>query len=158
MPRSLSSRARRAIFAPQTGEVFVVLLELTHPGLAAPIRVCSNGEAVNHGGNDYLAFPFRATLLSEPEDSVPVAQIEIDNVDRRIVEAIRSVSGEPITATMKVVLASTPEFVEAGPFTLKLRDVSYDALTVAGTLSPDDTFTAAFPAPLMSPTTLPGLF
>lgn len=158
MPRALSATAKRAIFAQETGEVFVVLLELTHPQLPAPIRVCSNGDTIIHDGADYVPFPFRASLLSEPDDTVPQATLEIDNVDRQIVEAVRSVSGQPISVRMKVVLASSPDFVEAGPFDLKLRDVGYDALVVSGTLAVDDVFTAAFPSPIMSPTTAPGLF
>ncbi len=163
--RSLSSAAKSAIFASETGEVFVVLLELSHPDLAESIRVSSDNATAlpgglygtQHGGNDYQHFPFQVTLASEPEDRPPSARLRIDNVDRRVVEAIRTVSG-PIAISKTLVLASSPEVTESGPFEFTLRRVRYSANAVEGELVYEDFLSEPYPAGTFGPAGFAGLF
>lgn len=158
MARPLSIAARRAIFASQTGEVFVGLLTLSHPLLHDPIRVCSDSSDTTSGGVVYLAFPFEMTMPAEREDGLPRVQLRVCNVDRRIVEAARSVYGEPMQVEFSVVLASSPDVLECGPFTFSLEDIGYDALTVEGSLAYEDFLNEAFPDGSMDPNQFPGLF
>ena len=62
MPRTLSNTARRALYAQETGEVFLLLLVISHPSLPAPIRVVNNSEDVVSGGFTYQRFPFELAL------------------------------------------------------------------------------------------------
>ena len=158
MARSLSSTARAAIFAQQTGEVFVVLLALEHPDFSATLRVCSNDTAVTSGGYEYLPFPFDITLPDDIEDAPPRVALRIDNVDRRVVQEIRGIRGNPVTVRLSVVIASNPDAVEAGPFEFALRDVQYDSKTVEGTLMYEDILSESFPADSFTPARFPGLF
>ena len=114
MPRPLSSAARAAIFAQETGEAFIFLLELSHPDFTDTLRVCNNGENVTSNGQTYLWFPFELTLAGETDDTLPRARLRICNVDRRIVQAVRSVASQPVTARIALVMASTPDTIEAG--------------------------------------------
>jgi hypothetical protein len=105
----------------------------------------------------FLPYPFDLTEPDDVTDEIPQVQITIDNVDRSIVNMLRSLSSPP-TVTLEVVLASSPNHVEHGPFTLHLRKADYDALVVNGTLDFGDELETAFPAHTMTPTTCPGLF
>lgn len=158
MPRPLSSAARAAIFAQETGEAFIFLLELTHPGFADTLRVCNNGENVTSNGQTYLWFPFELTLAGETDDTLPRARLRICNVDRRIVQAVRSVASQPVTARIALVMASTPDTIEAGWFEFRLVDVGYDELTVEGALEFDDAWNEPYPADSFTPSRFPGLF
>lgn len=158
MPRPLSTPAIRALFASQTGEAFIVLLTLSHPTLANPIRVCSDGQALISNGNTYVAFPFRISLPAEVEGAPPTTELEIDNVDRSIVKAVREATGEPIQISMSVVLASSPNTIEAGPFDFTLRNVEYDASVVRGQLQYEDILNEPYPGDTMTPSRFPGLF
>ncbi|MGH7243618.1 MAG: DUF1833 family protein [Phycisphaerales bacterium] len=158
MPRSLSATARAALFAQETGEVFLFLLVLSHPSLSEPIRVCNDQVNTTSNGIVYVAFPFQLKLPPDDDTPAPEVSLSIDNVDRKIVEAVRRCQGEPITATLSIVLASSPNVLEAGPFDFKLRQVDYDKLAVNGTLKFDDILNEPFPGDTMTPSRFPGLF
>lgn len=156
--RSLSAPARRAIYAQQTGEAFLVLLTLTHASFAPPIRVCSDARDVSSVGQTYVAFPFEVGLPPERDEGPFTVQLRIANADRRIVQAVRTASGEPVQVELRVVLASSPDLTEAGPFAFALRDVEYDAEWVTGTLMFEDVLNEPFPAREVDPNTFPGVF
>lgn len=158
MPRTLSSVAREAIFAAQTGEAFLVLLTLSHPDLADPIRVTSDSVNTVSGGNTFQRFPFTIGIPDEPEDVPPSARLEIDNVSREIIAAVQTVTGPPIAVRIEVVTASTTNTVECGPYDMILQDVSGNALTVGGTLTFENILNEPFPAGEFTPTDFPGCF
>lgn len=154
--RTLSTAALRAGHAQETGEVYLILLTISHPDLTAPIRVVNNNENVTSRNNFFVAFPFAIELPLEDSDQPPRARLRIDNVDRSIVASIRAIDGPP-TVTIEVILASQPNTVEASFEALVLRNVSYDAATVTGELA----FEQIVVEPVASnftPAKFPGLF
>lgn len=158
MARELSVTAKQAVYATQTGEVFLVLLELSHPQMAEPIRVTSDGIATVVDGVTYQPYPFQIAMPPDADDAPPRVQLAIDAIDRSIIQAVRGLSGEPITVRQWVVLASSPSTVEAGPFEFKMREVEYDAYTVTGSLQYADLVGEPYPADLFAPSTTPGVF
>ncbi len=158
MPRPLSITARQAIFAAQTGEVFLILCTLSHPSLAEPIRVVQNTQDITHQGQTFQRFPFEVTLPAENDEAPPAARISIDNADRTIMQAVRSLTQPAMTVELKVVLASSPDVVEVGPFEFKLRDVVGDAGVVSGSLMYEDLLRQQYPGDDFTPGTTPGLF
>lgn len=153
--RSLSPAAVAAMNAPESGEVWLVLLTISNPGMTT-IRVVSNNEDITSRGNTYLAFPFEIELPGQDPDSPSSARLRIDNVDKRIVEAVRSITTPP-NVTIEVVLASQPDTVEIAYTDLTLRSVEYDADSVRGEL----TFESIFSEPVtltITPNRFPGLF
>lgn len=157
MARPLSPAAMRSIMAQYSDEVWAILLTIEHPNLAEPIRVTSNSENIVSNGETYIAFPFGAALPSERDDQMARVQLIIDNVDRRVVEAVRTITSAP-TVTMSVVLASDPDTIEAGPWEMTMRDIRYDALTVQGELSFENILNAPCPEGIFSPADFPGLY
>jgi hypothetical protein len=167
MPRNLSQAMRAAAFAQETGEVLVLLVTLSHPSMTDDIRVASDGQDVVSRGQLYVAYPFEPFCPSDREDSPPRVSLRICNVDRRIVQAVRSIPTDPAAAgggngplrvTLELVLASSPDLVEAGPYTFNLREVQFDALVVEGTLMYEDILNEPYPADVHTPARFPGLF
>lgn len=158
MPRVLSERARRSLFSQETADVWVALLTISHPSIST-IRVCTGGADVTSSGQLFSAFPFSITLAGSSEDTIPAARLRIDNVDRRIVEAVRSVAAmDPISVGLALVLAETPNVIEVGWFDFALREVRYDSLAVEGTLRHEDIFSDPWPHEVVSPSRFPGIF
>lgn len=156
MARTLSSRALQALFAQETDEVFILLLTINHINLLEPIRVCSDAKDVVSRGNTYLAFPFELSLPTDLAEQMPQAELQIDNIDRRIVQAVRLINS-PATVQIEGVLLSTPDVVELA-WTMTMREVTYDVLTVTGSLRFEEIFVEAFPKDRVTPATIPAVF
>lgn len=131
--RQISSEARAAINAPQTSEVFLIILEINHDDLPFPIRVVNNNESIISNGNTYLATAFSFTIPAQEEGTISNSRLIIDNVDRSMVLAIRSIKSPP-DISASVILASDPDTIEAGPWEFKLRNTTYTRQTVSGEL------------------------
>lgn len=157
MSRALSTAAKSAVFAQETGEAFLILLTIDHADLGSPVRVVNNQTDITSRGDLYVGFPFEVTLPDEDPDGMAMVQLKIDNVDRQIVDSIRSVSSPP-TVTLEVVMGSTPDTVEGGPFEMQLRNASYDAFVVTGSLSFEPVLSEPFPGGSFIPSEFPGLF
>lgn len=157
MSRSLSTVAKIAIFSQETAEVFLLLLTIAHPNLSPPIRVVNNQQDITSGGDTYTAFPFEITLPDEKEESIPWMRLAIDNVDKQIVQAMRSLTSPP-TITLTVVLASQPDTVEVSFTGFVLRDVTHNALVVEGSLMLEDVLNEAYSQHSFTPNLYAGLF
>lgn len=154
MPVSAAMRA--AIQAPETDAAILTLITIEHAGLAEPLRVTSDAVDTVSRGQTHVPYPFRGRLADSGGDSPPRAQLEIDNVDRRIVEGVQALSGPP-SVTIELVLADSPDLLEAGPYVFGLVDIEWDVAIVRGTLSYDTTLMDPWPARTFAPRGWPGL-
>lgn len=154
--RTLSPTALQAGFESQTAEVFLVLLQITHPNLPEAIRVVNNNENVTSGGNVYIAYPFEIELPGEDSDQPPLARLRIDNVDRLLVATVREIATPP-QITIRVVLASQPDTIEMEFQGLTMRNVTYDAATISGELVFEQILVEPV-ATVMTPSKFPGAF
>lgn len=138
--RVLSAPATAAIAAEETDEVFLVCVKISHADLVAPIRVVNNIEDITRTEDavsvDYVGLPFEIELPDEGERPGET-RLSVDNVDRRIVEAIRTIQSPP-DVEIRVVLASQPDVIEYELTGLTLRDATYDVSTVQGYLRFED--------------------
>lgn len=157
MSRSLSAVAIGSTNDQNTGEVWLPLLTIAHPEiLDGPIRLVSDMQDIVSRGNNYVALPFEIVLPGEDPDSPAKAVLRVDNVDRRIVQALRDLTSPPLV-TIEVVLASQPDTVEVSYPDMTLRNATYDASYVSGELS----FDAIYVEPVsivITPQRFPGLF
>jgi hypothetical protein len=156
MSRNVTSTFRSAAFAQETNQVYLVLLAISHASITT-IYVVNNYANIVSNGNTYIGFPFDIELPQDFEEALPSVSLTICNVDRQIVQAVRTLQGAP-TITISVVLASSPNTVEAGPYTMTLREVSYDAMAVSGTIMPEDMLNEAYPGDYFTPSNFPGIF
>lgn len=155
--RAVTQPALQAMLAQQTAEVFVPCLRIQHPDLET-IRVCFNTEKLVRADGDYLPYPFQISLPSQREDEIPNVKVTIDNTDLSVNEAIRNLVGAPVV-TFDVVLASSPDMIEAGPFYFELQQATADANTIQGVLGQEEsTFNQLYPGQQYTPVSSRGLF
>jgi len=151
--RNLSSSALNSMMnGTESDAVWLVLLELSHPSLVIPYRLVNNTEKIVSNGEDYIAYPFEIILSADDGTKLPEIQLTIDNVDRSLVETIRTLA-EPPKISIKVVLASQPDIVEIEIQHMVLREVTYDQYRITGTLYADDILNARFPEGVISKAT-----
>lgn len=155
--RTGSVTFREAIFSQQTEEVFILLIEISHPTLPDDIRVCSGGRDITSGGNLYVYYPFDITLPDDVAESVSKAKITIGNVSRDLTDAIRRMTSSPVI-NVKLVLASNPDVIEIAFEGFKLVTVDYNALTITGDISIEDFLTEPVQGDSFVPSQFPSLF
>ena len=104
----------------------------------------------------YEAFPFDVLIPKNVDGEVSTAKLVLDNVDRRLINQIRSQT-EPLRVSYDIVLASNPVDILASFTDFKLRQVSYDAISISGSLTMED-FLNEPVGSIMSGQNFPGLF
>lgn len=155
--RVLSATAAKAILARETDEVFLCLLEITHPDITT-IRIANNTEPVIRADGTYNPYPFEAVLPEDSDSASPAVQLRIDNIDRDVTRAIRNLSGVP-KCTLRVVLASNPNVDEVGPFNFSILNIDYDVMTISAQIGYEEDFlNQAVPAQSYIPSNSPGIF
>ncbi|MFA7287329.1 MAG: DUF1833 family protein [Melioribacteraceae bacterium] len=168
MSRSTSATFRDAVYRPETGEVYVLLLTVNHDDLTTPIRVSTDNNdtftvdsttvrGTISNGNNFIYLPMEITLPDDSDESISQAKISIDNIDRDILRSIRSLESPP-TVSIQVVLASSPNTYEAQFNNFVLRDVTADSLVISGTLSLSNFLNEPFPGGTILPSNFPGIF
>lgn len=163
--RKLSKETLEAIFAPQTDKAFYILLTID-PDTEGyePVRVYNaneteNGEPriITHKGNQFVAYPFTINLPGEGEDVSTELTLSISNVDRTITETIRQLH-KPMKVTLEVVMSDDVEVTEAGPWNMKLVNVTGTALTIDAKIIIDRFMDEPFPKGKMDATIFPAMF
>lgn len=138
MARDLTDEALRAIYGEQTSKVYVQLLTISHPDLVPPFRACDNREAVTQfaGQPEEVTFAPYAFKAVWPEDHAtrrPALRIVIDNVDREIVQTLRTLATPP-DIDIQLVRADDPDTVDARLPKFRLVEAEYDVIAVQGHL------------------------
>lgn len=154
----LSDVARAAALAQETGEVFLVLLTISHDDIiGGPIRVVNNTEDILSRGNTFIAFPFELQLPDDSTERAPLARLSIDNISREIAQAIRTITSPP-TVTIELILADAPDDIELSLPEFTLRNVTWDVQSVAGDLMVQDLISEPYPVGVYDPSRFPALF
>lgn len=154
--RTLSTTAREAIYAQQTDEVFLTILEITHDDIQVPIRIVNDYSNIVSNGNTYTAFPFQISLPKESEE-ISRASVSFDNVSRELIDEIRSIETPP-SISLSIILADSPDTIEVGPFNFILTNATYNQFTIQAELNFEDILNQNYPADTFTPQNHPGLF
>lgn len=167
MSRTVSLTLRDAMYSQETGEIPVVLLTISHPSFAEIARLSSDPTTrlsdtpLQYGtvsrGQTYIFCPFSTALPDDIDQRAPTARLMVENVSRKLVEIIRSVSS-PATASIELVLASSPNSVEIEYPSFDIRSASYNANIMTLELSIDALTEEPYPAGNFDPSAFPGLF
>jgi hypothetical protein len=122
-----------------------------------PLYLVNNNEEFISNGITYLPYPFQLVLPEDTGDKLPMVSLTISNIDGAIIEAIRGFDQAP-QITVQLVSSAYPDLVEKKLDYLKLRDVSYDAMTITGNLETINILTRRFPNGSYEPVQFPSLF
>ena len=160
MSRTVSSTLRTAMQAQETGEILLAITTISHPSIVGgPLRVVNDLQDLTSNGNVYTAFPFEVTLPEDADQALPHLRLVLDNIDRSMVTAIRSIPPRQApTIQVDLVLATSPNTIEVSFAGLSLREVSYDAFRVEGDLMLDEDDREPFPAESFTPQIVPAIF
>lgn len=156
----ISANQLRGLLAQETDEVFLMCVTISHPSFTAPYRLVTDMVPLTRAAGVFEPFAFSLNLPTEDDSSVPQVQMSIDNVDNKILLAIRNLpSGIRPDVLMEVVSASEPDTLAAGAADFKILSIDYDDGTVNATIGfEDDILNTAIPGDIYSPTNSPGLF
>lgn len=169
--RRVSLNARAAQDAATSDEVEVLLVRITHPDLDEPLRLSS--DPTTRISTDPLAygtvsrwgapagavhwFVLASTMLPDDTDDAPAAAtLILEAVDRDMATILRSTTIRA-TVAMAVVLASSPDVVEAEWTELQLVSAEGDAGEIRLSISRDPITSEPWPSRRMTRTAFPGL-
>lgn len=82
------------------------------------------------GDYAFVAFPFTVRLHTRSDDMDAMAEIVADNVDQRIIQALRALE-YGATVRYEVALAGDPYGVEMGPFDFEVKGFSANLTTIS---------------------------
>lgn len=167
----LSPAALRAMFSTESDDTLIMLLTVYDPINTNTVvarladgytkRIYETPREVAYGvtsnGNDYLFLPITVSLPSEEDSSAPRCSITITDVTRHIIPIIRSISGPP-RVDIDLVLASTPNYIEASFPGFYITNFTYSADSVQADLAMINYAVEPFPAFTFTPQYFPGLF
>jgi len=148
---------KELLYDQETEEVLVVLITISHDDLASPVRVCSDSENITSRSDLFVAYPFEITLPTDDPEDLPSINLRIDNVDRTIVQNVRSITSAP-SVLVEVIRASAPDTVEVSLPDFKIERINFDALTVSGSLTLESFLQEPYPTATFDPARFPGGF
>lgn len=140
MSRALTTAGLKGILDQTTTSVYLYAMIITHTDLSPDLMVINNSVDldVDIGTVEtFTAFPFEITLPIIEENSVPTAIMRFDNIDRTLVELIRTSNEKPAVELYLVRFApgDTEAAVEVGPLSFSLINVKWDAWKIECQLS-----------------------
>jgi len=171
--RRVSLNARTAQDAQSTDELYVALFHIEHPMLDAPVRLSTDpGERLSvdplmYGtrstwmGSNPVTEPFLfvlvSTMLPSDIDDAPASgSLILENVDNDVAKLLRSFT-DLATVSIAVVLASSPNLIEAEYTDLLLTSADITAGEVTLQFSREDIEEEYYPTGRMTRDRFPGL-
>lgn len=153
----VSAQNTPALNASATDTAWFFLLTITPASGSEVIRLVNNNEPVISNSTTYYPYPFSITLPIDTGDKIPQITLSIDNVDQSLTDAVRELELAP-SIRLQLVTSAFPDLVEKDLDFLKLRNVSYDAMTITGTLEVASVWARKFPAETVDAVRYPSLF
>lgn len=153
----MDTTGREAAYRTATDEVFLFFVQITSPGLEEAVNFVGARKNITVLGIEYLAYPFSLDLPSDDGETISSVTLTIGNVTRKLTESLRSISDD-IYIKYWVALASSPEVVQEGPFSMGLTSIKMNALTIEGTLTTEPIMSQSVCDFNMNPVNFPGLF
>lgn len=176
--RTLSAAALKAMFSADSDDVLITLITIKADvslGIPTDIVFADNytgrltalttdaeviygvTSTVTGTSVDYPFMPVEIALPNDDNTSSARCSITIHDVTRYLLPSIRSITGAPLVE-IRLVLASTPNTLEASYTGFRLSNVSYNANTITAELNMPSMEVEPFPAHSFTPAYFPGLF
>lgn len=144
LPDDIAAELRRGYLS----EPPLVCLTFNHADLVGPIRLVNNNEDIVRGEHTFTAFPFTYRDYVRGDSDFPTGEITADNVDERIVTALRGLPSPP-TVIYEAIIGSD---VVQGPMEFLVLGFAAAVQTISLRISLDFNFLSdAFPKDVFSP-------
>jgi hypothetical protein len=170
---SLSQSAVRAMFASETSEALILLITITNPAdPTTPVRLADGYTnriaslttdtdvvyGVTSNSKDYLFMPMQISLPGEEEAGSAQCSLVLNFVTREAIDLIRTYLISPVSVQIDLVLASSPNTIEATFAGFKITNVTYNADQITFDLNMVSLSREPFPCFTFTPANFPGLF
>jgi hypothetical protein len=113
--------------APQ---LWLECLTFDHPSLTSPIRLVNDKADLVRTAGTFIAFPFTWRDRVQADEQTVTGMIVADNVDQRIIQSLRGITGRP-TVTYEAVLYDSPNTVERGPMEFEVIGFQTNMTTIS---------------------------
>lgn len=161
--RSVSVTFREAVQAVETQEVALLLMRLEeetipYPGLLFvdnPTSISSDLGGDLLASETFIPMHFRVDLPVDDGQNPGEMSITIDNIDALIGEAVANAVLP--TISVYLVLASSPDTVEAGPWVFTFESATVTPQAVTGQAASADGMMNEYPAFKRTAFTVPGI-
>jgi hypothetical protein len=157
MSNTLNNQIIAQMYAQESGDPFLALLTIDHEDFVSPIRLVNDMQDVISRGNTFQAFPFRFRLSPDDGESRREVSIDVDNTTLEFMDEFRSTTS-PLSVTIEMILASTPDTVVQTYDNLKTAGLTYNKTAVKFTLLADDFLNTKMTSESYDPQNFPGLF
>lgn len=158
MAKAYTANFKSTLAEVAANEAPLILLEINHPDLTAPVRVVNDTQDVISNGNTYIAFPFRCTLPDDFEGQASKARLSINNVGKDLMYWIETTNGgSGSTCTFKQILRSVPNTVEWS-ITMNLFNVNVTMQEISAELGFENLFSRPAIKMQYRPDNSPGIF
>lgn len=127
-----------------TDGVWLLMLEIRYDGEEA-LRLVNNTENIAYQGNTYYAFPFTLDDITENNNELPTAKLQVSNVTgtiQRMVEAHNGYTGAEVI--IRVVNSKIPDVAEVEE-SFVIMGTEATAQWMTFTLGSEFSFTRRFP-------------
>lgn len=153
--RILSTTFRAAALKPQSNEVLLYLIDITHPDWEENFYFVFNTTDIESNGTTYQK---QNLQIQPPTDGPNNSQITLtlDNVDRLTLPAFRSVTTPP-KVVLRMILASAPDTVLA-LWKYDIKQIQYKAATIACSCLANSFLSETVPKDKMDPPRNRGLY
>lgn len=169
----MSASALRAMYSQETDDNLIMLVTIADPADPLdPILLADNFTerlttyttdseivyGVKSQGKEYVFLPLSISLPQEIDTGVGQCTIEINYVTSEIIELIRAKLVRPASVQLDLVLASTPDVIEASFSGFSITSATYSASRVSLELTMVSLAREPFPCYTFTPSNFPGLF
>ena len=118
-----------------------ILIQISHPDITT-LYLTDNNEALTYGGHTYSPAYFTIDIPEQAEDADGTASFVIGCVDRQIINIIRTVDYLNIAFVAKYYDGAN--FSNLDGYTMKLKSISWDAVSANGDLYWDNVLPIEF--------------
>ena len=157
MSYALSNPAVASLMAEATREIWLRLLTISHADWPTPIRLVDDTVDIVSRGTTFTAYGFEIAPAPEVPDQLPRIEMVVDNVGQLLTAALESLQSPP-TVMIEIIMASSPDTLERGPWVYQVNQIQYDASHVRAELNYEPLVAEPFPWLRFTPTKFPGLF
>ena len=157
MREQLTPAMLEDLFASETDVVIFSCIKISHPDLPQNLYFINSEENHVIQGQLHIGFGFEITLPGDNSETVPQVNITFQNIDLEIVKIVRELQSPP-KVSFYVVSPDEPDSIQAGPFKMTLREVTYTYQSVVATCKWRDIMNLNFPYHTFTPNRFPGLF
>lgn len=137
----------------------LLLITIAHPELAGGVlRLVRDYAPVTSRGNVYTPTALQVRWMGAQPDRPSRASLRLDDVDKTLLDALRSVRKPAPVVTIEAVLASSPDVVQTAITGCEMRELPYDSVSIEGDLTLPAIDDVAFPPRLYTPSIAPAIF